>query len=123
MSKANKKKAKKKKAPKDIAGIIYFCFLGSTLAYLFIGYPILLGLLKIYGTRTEAVITSNTSTWLHRWTTSCYLYEYHVNGKIYDGNSLIEEDDANLSKIGTKVQVLYLDWFPSFNRPIYFWDD
>lgn len=29
MSKANKKKAKKKKAPKDITGIIYFCFLGE----------------------------------------------------------------------------------------------
>ena len=47
--------------------------------------------------------------------------EYYVDDKTYDGNSLVEEGDV--SKIGTTIQILYLDWLPWFNRPIYYWDD
>ena len=52
---------------------------------------------------------------------SYYLYEFQVGDKTYDGNSLVEEGDYR--KIGTRVQVLYLDWYSSFNRPTYYWDD
>lgn len=121
MRKANKKKANKQKSLKEIIGIIYFCICIGVAAYGTIGVPILLCILKKYGIKTEAVITSNTSTWLHRWTTSCYMYEFYVGDETYEGNSMVEDDNA--SKIGTKVQILYLDWFPSFNRPIYYWDD
>ena len=106
---------------KDIIGIIYFSICVAVFAYAAIGVPILLYMLKKYGTKTEAVITSNTSTWLHRWSTSCYLYEYYVDDKTYEGNSLVEEGDV--SKIGTTIQILYLNWLPWFNRPIYYWDD
>lgn len=118
------KKVSKKKAPKnikEIIGRIYFCICVVILAYAIIGVPILTHILKKYGTKTEAVITSNTSTWLHRWTTSCYMYEFYVDNNTYEGNSLVKEDDA--SKIGTKIQILYLDWLPWFNRPTYYWND
>lgn len=121
----NKKKRWTNKKPpkdiKDIIGIIYFSICVAVFAYTAIGVPILLYMLKKYGTKTEAVITSNTSSWLHRWSTSCYLYEYYVDDKTYEGNSLVEEGDV--SKIGTTVQILYLNWLPWFNRPIYYWDD
>ena len=61
-------------------------------------------------------ITSNTSTWLHRWTESCYMYEFSLNGKFYTGNSLIKEGESD--KIGTKIKIYYFKKFPSFNRPL-----
>lgn len=104
---------------KETIGKIYFGI--CIFAYAVIGVPILLGMLKKHGVITEAVITPNTSSWVHRYTTNCYLYEFQVGDKTYDGNSLVEEGDYR--KIGTRVQVLYLDWYPSFNRPTYYWDD
>lgn len=124
MKKNKKKRWTKKKVSiniKDIIGIIYFLICVGLLAYCFIATPILLSVLKKHGVKTEAVITPNTSSWLHRYTTNCYLYEFQVGDKTYDGNSLVEEWDYR--KIGTRVQVLYLDWYPSFNRPTYYWDD
>lgn len=115
-----KKRGTKKKAPKDIIGIIYISVCLGLFAYLFIGTPILLSILKKYGTKTEAIITSSTIGG-PRYTTPNYVYEFYVGDKTYEGNSLVEERDE--SKIGTKIQILYLDWFPSFNRPIYYWDD
>ena len=106
---------------KETIGKIYFGICICVFAYAVIGVPILLGMLKKYGVKTEAVITPNTSSWVHRYTTNCYLYEFQVGDKTYDGNSLVEEGDYR--KIGTRVQVLYLDWYPSFNRPTYYWDD
>ena len=124
MKKNKKKRWTKKKVSiniKDVIGIIYFFICVGLLDYCFIATPILLSVLKKHGTKTEAVITPNTSSWLHRYTTNCYLYEFQVGDKTYDGNSLVEEGDYR--KIGTRVQVLYLDWYPSFNRPTYYWDD
>ena len=95
MKKVKKKKVSKKKAPKDIKEIIgrfYFCICVVIFAYAIIGVPILTHILKKYGTKTEAVITSKTSTWLHRWTTSCYMYEFYVGDKAYDGNSINKSD-------------------------------
>ena len=121
MKKVNKKKTtNKKKVPKNIIGIIYFSICIVFFTYTVIGIPILLNILKKHGTQTEAVITSTTMGG-PRYTTPCYVYEFYVGDKTYEGNSLVEERDA--SKIGTKVQILYLDWLPSFNRPVYYWDD
>ena len=117
----NKKKANNQKSLKEIIGIVYFSICIGVFAYAVINATILSSIIKKYGTKTEAVITSNTSTWLHRWTTSCYMYVFYVDGETYEGNSMVEED--NTSKIGTKIQILYLDWLPWFNRPIYYWDD
>lgn len=106
---------------KETIGKIYFCICICVFAYAVIGVPILLGMLKKHGVKTEAVITPNTSSWLHRYTTPNYIYEFYVGDKTYEGNSLVDERDS--SKIGTKIQILYLDWLPWFNRPIYYWDD
>ena len=94
---------------KETIGKIYFGICICVFAYAVIGVPILLGMLKKHGVKTEAVITPNTSSWVHRYTTNCYLYEFQVGDKTYDGNSLVEEGDYR--KIGTRVQVLYLDWY------------
>ncbi len=125
MGKKSKKKKRAKSANEsislmDIIGRIYFVICIGFIAYVCIGIPILLHLLKTHGTRTSAVVTSQTSTWFQRWSTICYMYEFNVGGETYMGNSLFEERDS--SKIGMKVQILYLDWYPSFNRPIYYWD-
>ena len=121
MRKEKSKKVSNKKSLREIIGIIYFIICIGVFAYAIIGVPILLMVLKKNGTQTEAVITSDTSSWLHRWTTSCYMYEFYVGSKSYEGNSLIKEGES--SKIGTKIQILYLDWLPWFNRPVYYWDD
>lgn len=63
---------------KETIGKIYFGICICVFAYAVIGVPILLGMLKKYGVKTEAVITPNTSSWLHRYTTNCYLYEFQV---------------------------------------------
>ena len=115
------RKGGKKKSFSETIGIIYFSICVCLLAYTVIAIPILLGLLKAYGVKTNAVITPNTSSLFHRHTTSCYLYEYQVYSKTYEGNSLVEERDS--SKIGATIQILYLDWLPWFNRPVYYWDD
>ena len=70
---------------------------------------------------TDDQDAQQSMTELQDYTTNCYLYEFQVGDKTYDGNSLVEEGDYR--KIGTRVQVLYLDWYPSFNRPTYYWDD
>ena len=123
MKKNKKKRWTKKKVSiniKDVIGIIYFFICVGLLAYCFIATPILLSVLKKHGTKTEAVITS-TTTGRGRYTTPNYIYEFYVGDKTYEGNSLVDERDP--SKIGTKIQILYLDWLPWFNRPIYYWDD
>ena len=110
MKKNKKKRWTKKKVSiniKDVIGIIYFFICVGLLAYCFIATPILLSVLKKHGTKTKTVITSTTIGG-PRYTT-------------YEGNSLVDERDS--SKIGTKIQILYLDWLPWINRPIYYWDD
>ena len=125
MRKANKKKAKRKKTSSkkslcEIIGIIYFIICVGLVAYIAIGVPILLSILKKHGTKTDAFITS-TIIGGHRYTTPSYGYEFYVDDKIYGGNSLVEERDSN--KIGNKIQILYLDWLPWFNRHVYYFDD
>lgn len=121
MKKASKRKANKQKSPKDIIGIFYFCICIGVVVYTAIGVPILTSILKTHGIKTEAVITSTTIGGGTRHTTPHYVYEFYVGDKTYEGNSLV--DERNTDKIGTKIQILYLDWLPCFNRPIYYWDD
>lgn len=126
MGKKSKKKKRAKNANEsisimDIIGRIYFVICIGFTAYICIGIPILLYLLKTHGTETNAVITSQPSALFHRWSTVCYMYEFNVEGETYMGNSLFEERDS--SKIGEKIKILYLDWYPDFNRPIYYWDN
>lgn len=47
------------------------------------------------------------------------LYEFAVNGKSYDGNSL-EED---LTKVGDSVCIVFLEAFPSINKPLKYFED
>lgn len=82
--------------------------------------PILTTILKNHGSRCEATITSNESSLVHRFTSNNYLYEFSIRDKTYTGNSLIKV--GNKEKIGDTIEVLYFDFFPSFNRPISFYE-
>ena len=73
---------------KITAANVYFTICVCVLIYA-IAIPVLAMILEHCGEQTEVIITSNTSTWLHRWTESCYMYEFSLNGKFYTGNSLI----------------------------------
>ena len=39
------------------------------------------------------------------------------------GDNTPANDKNAVELIGKKVQILYWDWLPWFNRPIYYWDD
>lgn len=104
----------------DIIGTIILSIFLGLFAYTCIGYPILVRMVKKYGVETEAVITSTTIGG-PRYATPNYMYEFYVGDKTYEGNSLVDERDS--SKIGTKIQILYLDWLPWFNLPVYYWDN
>lgn len=82
--------------------------------------PILTHFLQHYGDRCKATITADESSRFHRWTTNNYIYEFHVDGKTYTGNSLIEV--GNNDKIGDTIEVLYFKHLPAFNRPVYFYN-
>ena len=71
--------------------------------------------------RCKATITANESSWVHRWTSNNYLYEFNVGDKTYIGNSLIKV--GNKEKIGDSIEVLYFEFMPSFNRPVSFYED
>ena len=121
----NRRKNRSQNRKKDICSKItvanvYFTICVCVLFYT-IAIPVLAMILEHCGEQTEAIITSNTSTWLHRWTESCYMYEFSLNGKFYTGNSLIKEGESD--KIGTKIKIYYFKNFPSFNRPLSYYDD
>lgn len=46
------------------------------------------------------------------------LYEFNVNGKYYKGNSLEE----NLTRVGDSIYVVYLESFPSINKPLKYFE-
>lgn len=105
---------------KITAANVYFIICACVLIYT-IAIPVLAMILEHWGEQTEATITSNTSTLFHRWSVSCYMYEFGLNGQIYTGNSLIKEGESD--KIGTKIKIYYFKNFPSFNRPLSYYDD
>lgn len=81
-------------------------------------------MLKLYGLQTEAIVTSretapNYKRWVNR---SCYICEFTAeNGKVYDGNSLIEV--GNTDSIGKKIKIYYFSFYPNFSRAASYYDD
>ena len=121
----NSRKNRAQNRKKDIcskitAANVYFIICACVLIYT-IAIPVLAMILEHWGEQTEATITSNTSTLIHRWSVSCYMYEFGLNGQIYTGNSLIKEGETD--SIGKKIKVYYFKKFPSFNRPLSYYDD
>lgn len=129
MKRRNKKKRKERKQKVykkhiDLRGILIwtmyciFCF-----GWIII-IPVSRKLLKCYGLQTEAIVTSRESAPnYHRWSgNSCYLYEFTAeNGKVYDGNSLIEV--GNTDSIGKKIKIYYFSFYPNFSRAASYYDD
>lgn len=127
--KRNKKKRKERKQKvyikrRDIRGFVIwtiyciFCF-----GWIII-FPFSTQMLKLYGLQTEAIVTSRESAPnYHRWSgNSCYLYEFTAeNGKVYDGNSLIEV--GNTDSIGKKIKIYYFSFYPDFSRAASYYDD
>ena len=101
-------------------GEVYFYFCLCIIIYALLT-PILTSILKHQGARCKATITANESSWVHRWTSNNYLYEFNVGDKTYIGNSLIKV--GNKEKIGDSIEVLYFEFMPSFNRPVSFYED
>jgi len=99
---------------------VYFCFCLCVLIYA-LSTPILTVILKHHGNRCKGTITANESSLVHRWTSNNYLYEFSLGNKTYTGNSLIKV--GNNDKIGDTITVLYFEFFPSFNRPVTFYED
>lgn len=102
------------------AANVYFIICACVLIYT-TAIPVLAMILEHWGEQTEATITSNTSTLFHRWSVSCYMYEFGLNGQNYTGNSLIKEDESD--SIGKKIKVYYFKKFPSFNKPLSYYDN
>jgi hypothetical protein len=102
-------------------GNVYFSICVVIILYAVISALILTPILKHYGSQCKAVITDNESSLIHRYTTNCYLYEFSVGDETYTGNSLIEV--GNKDKIGDTIGILYFQCWPSFNRPIYYYDN
>ena len=99
---------------------VYFCFCLCVLIYA-LSTPILTVILKHHGNRCKGTITANESSLVHRWTSNNYLYEFSLGNRTYTGNSLIKV--GNNDKIGDTITVLYFEFFPSFNRPVTFYED
>lgn len=114
------KKQGKRFPIKITMGNVYFCFCLCVIIYALLT-PFLTIVLKHYGNRCKAVITSTGTSWLHRYSRNDYQYEFNVENKYYTGNSLIEV--GNEDKIGDTIDVLYFRYFPTFNRPVYFYKD
>lgn len=121
MKKPTREKAHFKTFPiKMSLGKVYFCFCLCVLTYA-LSTPILTVILKHHGNRCKGTITANESSLVHRWTSNNYLYEFSLGNKTYTGNSLIKV--GNNDKIGDTITVLYFEFFPSFNRPVTFYED
>ncbi len=90
------------------------------LSYFFIIYPVGLLLLKYNGIKTKGVINSHLSSGRGRYTTICNKYEFWYNGEKYEGNSQIPE---NPDVVGDSIDIVFLDFWPSFNRPVSYFEE
>lgn len=89
------------------------------LLYAIIGTLVKVELLKGYGKCRKAIITSDLSSFAHRYTKAHLMYEFNYCGKTYSGNSLINDT----SKIGDSICIVYFETFPSVNRPITYFNE
>jgi hypothetical protein len=103
------------KGIKNIIGKVLLIASLFILTYATLGVYIQNQLLKHNGVCRKACITSDLSSWTKRYTNMNYLYEFSFEGKVYRGNSLIHD---NPSKIGDSICVVFLESFPSINRPL-----
>lgn len=96
------------KQVKTIVSVLIF--LG--VIYLFIGIIIKDAYLKSRGECRFAVLIDKTVR-VKSHKPNLY-YSFNISGRNYEGNSL-EED---LNRVGDSVCVIYLESFPSINRPV-----
>ena len=68
-----------------------------------------------FGTKTRALITYRLSNSSRGDASQQFIYEFEYNGKIYDGNSRI--DSKCRSRVGERIDVLFLEFLPSINKP------
>ena len=87
--------------------------------YVLLVCPIALQILKRSGVKTKAIITADPGGY-YKGTKWYLYYEFWHNGERYRGNSLIPE---NPNVVGDSIDILYLDFWPSFNCPISYFDD
>ena len=100
-------------------------FIGRLLVYACVGwilYHVVLYfvgnfLLRINGVKTYAVITAEPSSYARRYTKVYYMYSFSYNGNEYKGNSLI---NCSTGKPGDSIEVVFLEAYPSINRPTSF---
>lgn len=100
-------------------------FIGRLLVYTCVGwilYHVMLYfvgnfLLRINGVKTYAVITAEPSSYARRYTKVYYMYSFSYNGNEYKGNSLI---NSSTGKPGDSIEVVFLEAYPSINRPTSF---
>lgn len=118
--KIHKAKSKSFSILNVIAKVLFYMAL-CVVIYALIIIPILTSVLKHHGIRCEAIITSGESAPFYtRYSTNDYLYEFTIDEKTYTGNSLIKV--GNTYKIGDSIEILYFNKWPSFNRPISYYD-
>lgn len=73
--------------------------------------------LKYYGKCSKAVLINETIQL--RYQKPLLLYQFNVLDEFYKGNSSIED----LSKSGDSICIVYLNYLPSINRPISFFEE
>ena len=115
------KKKNKKKFYIYLFLLLLFC---SPLGWILIIFIIAKGeefLLKKYGCRTKAIVTSRTLINSRAVSTPHYVFEFFYDDKFYEGNSLIEV--KNKERVGDTIEVVFLKFLPERNRPIYFWNE
>ncbi len=107
-----KKKETKFDKFRKILGILFIVFFSLFFLKIGIGNY----LLKGNGICAKAILTDEiTGVRGHKDT---LVYKFWIDGKAYDGNSNVED----LSKAGGNICIVYLEWMPSVNRPLSFYD-
>ena len=86
--------------------------------YAVIGTMVKVSFLKKNGKCIKGVLIPEMTSFTHRYTKASLVYEFTIEGKTYTGNSL----EKNTSKVGDSVCLVYLESFPSINRPLTYFD-
>ena len=90
------------------------------LFYCIIVVPIACQILKRNGTKTKAIITPYTGEYYKG--TKWYLhYHFYYGGKQYIGNSLIPQENKDV--VGDSIDVLFFEFWPSFNCPVSYFEE
>lgn len=92
--------------------IFIFLFVAGFLTVLF-RFQIGDLLLRNFGQCAKAGLTSELRS--TKYVKPTYMYSFQINGKMHNGNSMIEEGTANLQK---QLCVIYVPLMPGINRPL-----